>query len=61
MFTAWPAYGAFQEDDTGTIEVGKMADFSAFKQDIMTADGLDILSAEPLFTMVDGKMVFDGR
>lgn len=61
MFTIWPAYASFEEEKLGTIEVGKRADFSAFKTDLMTASGPDILKSKPLFTMVDGKMAFDGR
>jgi len=61
MFTIWPAYASFNENKLGTIEVGKQADFSAFKTDLMTASGPDILSSEPLFTMVHGKMAFDAR
>lgn len=61
MFTIWPAYASFEETELGTIEVGKRADFSAFKTDLMTAPGPEILTSEPLFTMVNGKMAFDGR
>ena len=61
MFTIWPAYAAFQEDETGTIEVGKKADITVFGTDIMTADGPDILTSEPLLTMVGGRLAFDGR
>ena len=59
MFTAWPAYAAFQENSLGTIEIGKAADFSVFKTDIMTANGADILSAEPVMTIVNGLVAFE--
>jgi len=59
MFTTWPAYAAFQEDKLGTIEVGKAADFTIFETDIMTADAADILTAEPVMTIVDGKVAFE--
>ena len=61
MFTIWPAYAAFQEDETGSIEVGKKADITIFGTDIMTASGEDILTTKPLATMVGGRLVFDGR
>lgn len=61
MFTIWPAYAAFQEDMTGSIEVGKQADITVFGTDLMTADGPEILSAEPVLTMVGGRLAFDGR
>ena len=61
MFTAWPAYAAFQESLTGTIEFGKVADISIFETDLMTANGPDIQTSKPLVTMVDGRIIFDGR
>ena len=61
MFTLWPAYAAFQEDRTGSLEVGKMADITIFGTDIMTANGPEILNAKPLLTIVGGRVAFDGR
>jgi len=59
MFTAWPAYAAFQEDSLGTIEVGKAADFTVFETDIMTANDTDILNAKPVMTIVNGEVAFE--
>ncbi len=59
MFTAWPAFAAFEEDSLGTIEVGKAADFTVLDTDIMTASGEDILKAEAMMTIVDGKVAFE--
>ncbi len=61
MFTIWPAFGAFEDDKIGTIEVGKKADFSAFKTDLLTAERVDVLKSEPLFTMVDGVMAYRAK
>ena len=61
MFTAWPAYAAFEEDDLGAIEVGKAADFTVFETDIMTASGADILKAKPVMTIVNGNVAFERR
>jgi hypothetical protein len=55
MFTLWPAIASFQEDDLGTIEVGKRADFTVFDRDLMTITAEEILSAKVLWTIVDGK------
>lgn len=59
MFTAWPAYAAFQEEKLGTVDVGKAADFTIFETDIMTAEAADILTAKPVMTIVDGKVAFE--
>ncbi|MEL7486263.1 MAG: amidohydrolase [Pseudomonadota bacterium] len=61
MFTAWPAYASFQENNLGTIEVGKRADFTAFQKDIMTINVAEIPGAKAVLTVVDGAIVFDGR
>ncbi len=61
MFTSWPAYAAFQDDDLGTIEVGKRADFSVFSADLMTIPEADIPNQTAVMTVVAGEIVFDGR
>lgn len=57
MFTLWPAIASFQENDLGTIEPGKLADFTGFSGDIMTIPEADILTVEPAITVVNGKVV----
>ena len=57
MFTLWPAYASFREDELGTIEVGKRADFTAFSVDLMTAPVADILNGRATLTVVDGVVV----
>jgi len=59
MFTAWPAYAAFEEDRLGTIAVGKLADFTVFDTDLMTAGGDAILAANPVLTIVNGEVAFE--
>lgn len=58
MFTAWPAYASFREKDLGTIEPGKLADFTAFSGDLMTLPEADILKVEPVLTVVGGVVAF---
>lgn len=58
MFTTWPAYASFQEDNLGSIEVGKAADFTVYDTDIMTASGSEILRAKTIMTMVNGQFAF---
>jgi len=58
MFTSWPAYAAFQENELGTIEVGKRADFTVFSDDIMTIAEEEIPNAKAVLTIVDGKVIY---
>ncbi|MGB6228897.1 MAG: amidohydrolase [Litorimonas sp.] len=57
MFTLWPAYAAFQEEELGSIEVGKKADFSIFDRDMLDP-AIDPMDAEPVMTMVDGEVIW---
>jgi predicted amidohydrolase YtcJ len=61
MFTIWPAIAAFQEDINGTIEVGKLADLTIFSKDIMKVPEEEILEAQVVMTIVNGKIVFEGK
>jgi len=58
-FTIWAAYAAFQENLLGSIETGKLADFTVLDRDILTSDPKDIPSAQVLFTIVGGRVVFE--
>ena len=61
MFTKWPAYASFREQEIGTIQVGKKADFTIFDIDILTSEASNILNAKPLMTIVDGKVAFETK
>ncbi|MFM7900600.1 MAG: amidohydrolase, partial [Bacteroidota bacterium] len=56
--TIWPAFGAFMESQTGSIEKGKNADFIILDQDIMQCKESDIWKAKVLETYIGGKKVF---
>lgn len=58
MLTLAPAYAAFRETELGTLEAGKKADLSAFDKDLMTIAPQEILTAQPVLTVVDGKVAF---
>ncbi|MNS91783.1 N-substituted formamide deformylase precursor [compost metagenome] len=58
MFTLWPAYASFREDELGTIQVGKRADFTAFDIDLMTVPAADIPKGRAVLTVVDGQVVY---
>ena len=59
MFTLWPAIASFQEQDLGTIEIGKQADFSVFDADIMTIPASDIPKVKAVMTIVGGNIVYE--
>lgn len=61
MFTAWPAYASFREDELGRIAVGMRADFTVFSDDIMTIPEEDILTVEPVMTIVDGLVAWEAE
>jgi predicted amidohydrolase YtcJ len=60
MFTIWPAYAAFEEGLRGSIEVGKLADFTVLSADIMKIPEIDILKARCVMTVVGGEIVYQG-
>ncbi len=57
-YTIDAAYGAFQEDVKGSIEVGKLADFTVLDKDIMTIPEEEILRTNVVMTIVGGKILF---
>ncbi|MDP3739409.1 MAG: amidohydrolase [Hyphomonadaceae bacterium] len=58
MFTLWPAFASFREKDLGTVEPGKIADFTGFSRDIMTVPEADILTVEPAITVINGAVAW---
>jgi len=58
MFTIWPAIASFQEDVKGTIEKGKLADFTVFNKNLMTIPDHEILESKNILTIVGGREVF---
>jgi len=61
MFTIWPAYAAFEEKDKGSIEVGKLADFTVLSQDIMKIPEPEILKTRSEMTIIGGGIVYENR
>lgn len=60
-YTIWPAYGAFMENEKGTIEVGKLADFTVFDKDIMTIPEDDILKTKVKMTIIGGEVKYQAN
>ncbi|MGH7935659.1 MAG: amidohydrolase, partial [Chthoniobacterales bacterium] len=59
MLTRSPAYAAFEENDKGSIEVDKLADFTILSRDIMKIPEPEILQTRCLMTIVGGEIAFD--
>ena len=58
LFTIWQAIAAFQDNIKGTIEKGKLADFTVFNKDLMAIPVEEILNSKNILTIVGGKIVY---
>jgi predicted amidohydrolase YtcJ len=56
-FTLDAAYAAFEEDNKGSLEVGKLADFIVIDRDVMTCELKAILETKVLQTVIGGETV----
>ncbi len=56
--TIWAAKAAFQENEKGSLQAGKAADFIILDTDLMKCDEGNILQTKVLGTYVDGKKVY---
>jgi predicted amidohydrolase YtcJ len=59
--TRWAAYANFEDNEKGSIEVGKYADFIILDQDIMKVKIDRVLNTRIVATIVNGKIVFSNR
>ena len=61
--TIWAAKSAFEENEKGSLESGKAADFIILENDIMNMDEKEIPYTKVLFTYLNGEVVYmaDGK
>lgn len=55
-YTLDAAYAAFEDQEKGSLKVGKYADITVLSKDILTVPEDDILKTEVLYTIVGGKV-----
>ncbi len=56
--TIWAAYAAFEEQEKGSIETGKMADFVVLDRDIMQVPVREVNNAKVVYTYSGGERVY---
>jgi len=61
LYTAGSAYAEFQENDKGTLELGKLADLVIWDRDLFATPPEHLLEAKPLMTVVGGRVVFEAQ
>jgi len=59
--TKWGAYANFEEDQKGSIEVGKVADFVILDRDILFVKESNILKTRIVATLLNGNIVYSNR
>ncbi len=60
-FTIWAAYAAYQEDVLGSIETGKLADFTILDRNILESESSEILNARVMYTIVGGTIRYQNQ
>lgn len=60
-YTLDAAYGAFEEKVKGSIEPGKLADFTVFSQDIMKVPQDELLKTEVVMTILGGTKIYEKK
>ena len=56
--TIWAAFSNFEENEKGSIEVGKLADFVILNQDLMTIEDERIPNTKATATYINGEKVY---
>lgn len=57
--TIWAAFANFEENEKGSIEVGKFADFTVLDKDIMNVDEKELPNTKVLATFINGEKVYE--
>jgi predicted amidohydrolase YtcJ len=57
-YTLWNAFAAFEEQEKGTLSVGKLADIVVLSKDLLNCPAEEILQTKVLKTIIAGKVAF---
>ena len=57
-YTLHNAYGAFEEELKGSLDIGKLADVVVLDRDLFVIPPEEIQKARVLYTLVDGRIVY---
>jgi predicted amidohydrolase YtcJ len=59
--TIWPAWQHFEEDQKGSIEVGKLADFVILSDDPTAVDPETLIDLQVLAAIKEGEVIFEAK
>jgi len=57
--TIWAAYANFEEEEKGSLTVGKLADFTVLDKDIMKVEEQELPNTEVIATFIGGEQVYE--
>ena len=60
-YTYNTAYADFEETIKGSIEVGKLADLTVLTKNLLRIPAKELLTTEVVYTIVDGKIVYEKK
>jgi predicted amidohydrolase YtcJ len=58
-YTSWGARAIFAEDDRGSLEAGKYADFVVIDRDYMSCPDIELENIKALQTYIGGELVYE--
>ena len=56
--TIWAALANFEENEKGSLEIGKSGDMVVLNKNILIVDEKDILKTKVLYTIINGEIVY---
>ncbi|MFB0564515.1 MAG: amidohydrolase [Candidatus Aminicenantaceae bacterium] len=60
-YTINNAYAAFEDNIRGSLEEGKLADITIFDRNLIDIPEDEILKTEVIYTIIDGKIIFEKK